>query len=73
MLSVVDGDTIVTDAGKIRLIGIDTPEVGNCNYRVAGNELRDAIAAHGNQVVLVPGAQDDEDRYGPAAALRPSP
>ncbi len=64
VLSVVDGDTIVTDAGKIRLIGIDTPEVGNCNYRVAGDELRGAIAAQGNQVVLVPGAHDDKDKYG---------
>ncbi|MFI0432161.1 MAG: thermonuclease family protein [Candidatus Nanopelagicales bacterium] len=64
VVDVVDGDTIVTSAGRIRMIGIDTPEVGDCNYRAAGDELQGAISAHGNQVVLVPGAQDDVDKYG---------
>jgi hypothetical protein len=63
-LSVVDGDTIKTAAGKIRLIGIDTPERGECNYQEATNELAGVLAAHGNQVVLAAGAHDDTDKYG---------
>lgn len=64
VLSVVDGDTIKTVAGKIRLIGIDTPERGECNYQEATNELAGVLAAHGNQVVLAAGAHDDTDNYG---------
>jgi hypothetical protein len=64
VIRVVDGDTIETSAGRIRLIGIDTPERGDCNYESAASELASALAAHGNQVVLVPGARDDQDRYG---------
>lgn len=61
---VVDGDTIETSLGTIRLIGIDTPERGECNYDTATAELEGALAAHGNQVVLAAGATDDSDRYG---------
>lgn len=61
---VVDGDTIETTVGTIRLIGIDTPESGECNYEPATVELENALAAHGNQVVLVAGATDDTDKYG---------
>jgi endonuclease YncB( thermonuclease family) len=33
---VVDGDTIRLQSGVyVRLIGIDTPEVGECGYRAA--------------------------------------
>lgn len=31
----MDGDTLTTDAGTIRLIGIDTPERGECGHAEA--------------------------------------
>lgn len=61
---VVDGDTIDTTAGRIRLIGIDTPERGDCNATAATDALQSLINSAGNQVRLVPGAREDTDRYG---------
>lgn len=62
---VIDGDTIDTTAGRVRVIGIDTPERGECNFGPATSLLKRLIAQSGNQVVLtaVPG-KDDVDRYG---------
>lgn len=63
---VVDGDTIwVSRAGvarKVRFIGIDTPESGQCGFTEARNTLRGIIG--GQRVTLTAGAQDDVDRYG---------
>jgi endonuclease YncB( thermonuclease family) len=60
---VVDGDTVDVSTGDIvRLIGIDTPEAGECGYREATNRL---LALVGGQIVtLEAGARDDADRYG---------
>ena len=62
---VVDGDTIKVDIGgvteAVRLVGIDTPEVGQCGYQEASDALA-ALLAGGN-VTLTVGAQDDRDRY----------
>ncbi|NUO92177.1 MAG: hypothetical protein HOQ18_15330 [Dermatophilaceae bacterium] len=66
MTKVVDGDTIwASRAGetrKVRLIGIDTPEIGQCGYSEASRNLRGIIG--GQQVSLTAGARDDVDRYG---------
>jgi micrococcal nuclease len=65
---VVDGDTLqvrlVTGAReRVRLIGIDTPEVGECGARDATASAR--RLAHGRKVVLVTDStQDRRDRYG---------
>jgi endonuclease YncB( thermonuclease family) len=60
---VVDGDTVEVSTGaKIRLIGIDTPEVGQCGYGPAAQRLQALVAGQG--VTLTPGARDDMDRYG---------
>jgi endonuclease YncB( thermonuclease family) len=63
---VVDGDTIwVSRAGvteKVRFIGIDTPESGQCGFTEARNVLRGIIG--GQRVTLTTGARDDVDRYG---------
>ena len=63
---VVDGDTIwVSRSGvsrKIRFIGIDTPETGQCGFTEARNALRGIIG--GQDVTLTAGARDDVDRYG---------
>lgn len=63
VVAVVDGDTVdVAGVGRVRLIGIDTPERGECGYAVATEAL--SAQALGRQVTLLAGAQDDTDRYG---------
>jgi endonuclease YncB( thermonuclease family) len=60
---VVDGDTVdVEGVGRIRVIGIDTPERGACGYDSA--TLAMAALVLGESVTLVPGAAEDVDRYG---------
>ena len=63
---VVDGDTIwVARDGisrKVRLIGIDTPESGQCGFTQSTRSLRGTIG--GQRVRLTAGAQDDVDQYG---------
>ena len=60
---VVDGDTIRLRSGVyVRLIGIDTPEVGECGYRAAKRKLDQWV---GGQARLVnPAGVDDRDHYG---------
>ena len=63
--AVVDGDTVDVRQGeltdRVRVIGIDTPERGECGYEQA----TDVLAGHvlRQDVVLVPGARDDRDSY----------
>jgi endonuclease YncB( thermonuclease family) len=60
---VVDGDTIaMSDGSRVRLIGIDTPEQGECGADEASALLAGLIT--GQTITLVPGARDDVDRYG---------
>ena len=59
---VVDGDTIRLDSGRyVRLIGIDTPEVGECGYGKAKKQLDAWI---GDKARLVnPTGVDNKDAY----------
>ena len=60
----VDGDTVMTSRGTVRLIGIDTPERGRCGYAAATRHAR-AIAPAGSRVRLGnPATVEDRDRYG---------
>jgi endonuclease YncB( thermonuclease family) len=60
---VVDGDTVDVDGvGRIRVIGIDTPERGACGFESATQAM--SVLVLGRPVTLVPGAADDADRYG---------
>lgn len=60
--NVVDGDTIdVSDGTRVRLIGIDTPERGECGYAEATSALGSLVS--GKEVFLVAGARDNVDRY----------
>jgi endonuclease YncB( thermonuclease family) len=63
VVRISDGDTIVTTLGKVRLIGIDTPEQGECGYQEASRNAA-VLVPVGSEVVLasVPG-RDDTDRY----------
>ena len=60
---VIDGDTLVLDSGEhVRLIGIDTPERGECGYREAGAKLRRLV--EGRTVNLPnPSSVQDRDKY----------
>ncbi len=60
---VVDGDTVeMSDGSTIRLIGIDTPEQGQCGYAEAAAHLELVLVFQA--VTLTPGARDDVDKYG---------
>ncbi|MGX1703323.1 thermonuclease family protein [Microbacterium sp. NPDC055357] len=62
--SVVDGDTIETSEGRVRLIGIDAPESGACGYQEA-SALVSSLLTAGDPVDLgLPDGQNDTDQYG---------
>lgn len=46
---------------RIRVIGIDTPERGECGFDEATDALSDLVL--GENVTLVAGARDDRDAY----------
>jgi micrococcal nuclease len=59
-----DGDTVVTDLGKIRLIGINAPDIGECGYGKA-TKLAEKLAPAGSTVTLTdPESVRDTDDYG---------
>lgn len=68
--AIVDGDTLdVEDADgsghRVRLIGIDTPEKGQCGYRAA-TEALEALLPVGGEVDLLPNTEADAltvDKY----------
>lgn len=60
--NIVDGDTLdVEGVGRVRVVGIDTPERGACGYESATLAL--AAQVLGKTVSLVPGATSNADRY----------
>jgi len=67
VVSVVDGDTIDVigfdgTKARIRIIGIDTPEHGQCGFDAATRAMAGLVG--GKDVVLTGGARDDVDKYG---------
>ena len=64
VLSWSDGDTVWTSRGKVRLIGIDTPETGTCGAAKALSWAQ-YYAPVGSYVKLGnPASVIDKDRYG---------
>ena len=64
VLSWSDGDTVVTDVGKVRLIGFNAPDIGECGYRKATKSAI-KVAPVGSTVMLtLPDGHDDTDQYG---------
>jgi endonuclease YncB( thermonuclease family) len=60
----LDGDTVLTTRGEVRLIGIDTPEHGRCGSTRATTLAR-RLAPAGSRIRLRnPASVVDKDRYG---------
>lgn len=62
---VIDGDTIMVVLGsraeRIRYVGMDTPEVGNCYYREASERNRQLVAG---RTIQLERDTSNTDRYG---------
>ncbi len=62
VVHVVDGDTVDLGNGEtVRLVGIDTPEQGECGYEKAADALSALVL--GREVVLAD-SDEDRDQYG---------
>ncbi len=58
-----DGDTVVTNRGTVRLIGVDTPEKGKCGSKTSTKIAR-RLAPAGTRIRLVnPSAVVGKDKY----------
>lgn len=58
---VIDGDTVeLANGDRVRLLGIDTPEVGECHANTATQRMRDLV--EGREVALVRDGRN-ADRY----------
>lgn len=63
-VSVVDGDTIETSDGTVRIIGIDAPESGACGYAAASALVSSLLSAGDPTILDFPPRQNDEDQHG---------
>ncbi|OLT30956.1 hypothetical protein BJF82_01885 [Kytococcus sp. CUA-901] len=67
VVKVVDGDTIdvatANGTERIRIIGLDTPEIGECGFSEASAAMADLVGGRSVELVRDP-TQDNRDRYG---------
>lgn len=63
-VAVVDGDTVVTSEGTVRIIGIDTPERGECGHEEASGAIGKLLAGGEPVELLYPEGQNNMDRHG---------
>lgn len=64
VVSITDGDTIETSLGAVRIIGIDTPERGECGADRAAAVLADKIPPGSEVRLSLPDGQNEQDKYG---------
>lgn len=66
VISWIDGDTVDTDQGRVRVLGINTPEMREqCQPAQAAKEAAAQLAPPGQRVKLVnPESVQDTDKYG---------
>jgi len=62
--SVVDGDTIETSAGTVRIIGIDAPESGACGYPEASALVSSLLSPGDPTILTLPEGENEADQYG---------
>lgn len=62
-MSVVDGDTIETSDGMVRIIGIDAPESGTCGHPEASALVSSLLTAGDPINLSLPAGQNDTDQY----------
>lgn len=62
-VAVVDGDTIQTTVGAVRLIGIDTPETAECGYEEASATIGNVLSAGDEVTLQLPEGQSDRDQH----------
>ncbi|WP_427868746.1 thermonuclease family protein [Leucobacter luti] len=60
----IDGDTLATSAGTVRIIGIDSPERGECGSGEAAGALSAALAPGETLTLALPAGQNAQDRHG---------
>ena len=58
---IIDGDTIVTDVGNVRLLGMNTPERGERGFLEAKEFLEDLIL---NETIILEYVGERQDKYG---------
>lgn len=62
-VAVVDGDTVRTSAGLVRLIGIDAPEQGECGHEEASAAIGRLLSAGDPATLVLPAGQNDRDQH----------
>jgi endonuclease YncB( thermonuclease family) len=60
----VDGDTLETSLGKVRIAGIDTPESDECQFAEATAKATALVPVGGVVRLVQADAADDKDKYG---------
>jgi micrococcal nuclease len=58
---VIDGDTIEIQDDVVRIIGIDTPEIGECYFSEASTHLRTLLGSKPLVLITQPG--ENRDKY----------
>nr|WP_255443721.1 thermonuclease family protein [Tessaracoccus sp. MC1679] len=62
--AVIDGDTVETSLGTVRLIGIDSPERGECGHDEASMAIGRVVSVGEVVTLELPEGQNDRDSYG---------
>lgn len=63
-VAVVDGDTVETSVGTVRIIGIDTPERGECGHPEASAAIGRLVSSGEPVALLLPEGQNNVDQHG---------
>jgi len=63
-VAVVDGDTVETSEGTVRIIGIDTPERGECGHPEASAAIGRVVSPGEPVALLLPEGQNNLDQHG---------
>lgn len=63
-VAVVDGDTVETSEGTVRIIGIDTPERGECGHPEASAAIGRVVSSGELVALVLPEGQNNLDQHG---------